>query len=73
MLEHLLAEATTRGYRQVSLETGTMDEYRPAREMYAKAGFTQCEPFGQYTDNPYSMCMTIRLDRPRFSAPTPSP
>jgi putative acetyltransferase len=63
MLGHLLAVAEERQYRRVSLETGTMDAYRAARAMYAEAGFTRCEPFGRYTDNPYSTCMTIRLDR----------
>jgi len=62
MLGHLLEVARERRYRQVSLETGTMDAYRAARAMYADAGFTVCEPFGQYTRNPYSTCMTIRLD-----------
>ena len=59
MVDHLLAVATERRYRRVSLETGTMDAYRAAREMYSSAGFERCAPFGEYTDNPYSMCMTI--------------
>jgi putative acetyltransferase len=63
MLEHLLSVAKERRYRRVSLETGSMDAFRPARAMYAEAGFTVCEPFGHYTNNPYSTCMTIRLDR----------
>jgi len=61
MLDHLLAIARARGYERVSLETGTMEVYAAARAMYAKAGFTGCEPFAEYTDNPYSTCMTIRL------------
>ena len=62
MLGHLLAVARERHYRQVSLETGTMAAFEAARAMYAGAGFTVCEPFGDYSDNPYSTCMTIRLD-----------
>jgi len=61
MLDHLLTVARERGYERVSLETGTMDAYAAARAMYTKAGFTQCAPFGKYTDNPYSTCMTVRL------------
>ena len=34
MVEHLLAVARGRGYRRVSLETGTMDEFAPARALY---------------------------------------
>jgi putative acetyltransferase len=61
MVDHLLAVATGRGYRRVSLETGTMDEFLPARTMYARAGFEVCPPFAQYTVNPYSVCMTLVL------------
>ena len=62
MVDHLLTVAADHGYRRVSLETGTMDAFAPARSLYAKAGFTHCAPFGQYTDNPYSVCMTIVID-----------
>ena len=62
MLAHLLREAGSRGYRRVSLETGTMDAFAPARALYHKAGFRPCPPFGQYTVNPYSICMTLALD-----------
>lgn len=62
MLAHLLREAGARGYRRVSLETGTMDAFAPARALYHKAGFRPCPPFGQYTVNPYSICMTLALD-----------
>jgi putative acetyltransferase len=61
MLAHLLREAGARGYRRVSLETGTMDAFAPARALYHKAGFRPCPPFGQYTVNPYSICMTLAL------------
>ena len=37
-----------------------MDVFAPARELYAAIGFTRCEPFGEYTENPYSVCMTLR-------------
>ena len=65
MVDHLLAVAADRKYRRVSLETGTMDAFAPARSLYAKVGFTPCQAFGQYTANPNSVCMTILLDRSR--------
>jgi putative acetyltransferase len=65
MLDHLLQVARQRKYLRVSLETGTMDAYAAARAMYAGAGFVQCEPFGAYTDNPYSTCMSMSLEPPR--------
>jgi putative acetyltransferase len=61
MLTHLLSVAAARGYHRVSLETGTMDAFAPARSLYTKVGFRPCEPFGEYTNNPYSTCMTIDL------------
>jgi len=64
MLTHLLRVAEARGYQRVSLETGTMDAFAAARALYRKAGFRPCPPFGPYTVNPYSVCMTLVLDRP---------
>ena len=61
MVDHLLAVAADRSYRRVSLETGTMDDFAPARSLYAKVGFHPCAPFGEYTVNPFSACMTIDL------------
>jgi putative acetyltransferase len=62
MLNHLLLVAAARGYERVSLETGTMTSFEPARRMYRSAGFQPCAPFGEYTVNPYSVCMTLVLD-----------
>jgi putative acetyltransferase len=64
MVEHLLEVARTRGYDRVSLETGTMDAFAPARDLYISMDFTRCAPFGDYTDNPHSVCMMLEL-RPR--------
>jgi putative acetyltransferase len=61
MLTHLLRVAEARGYQRVSLETGTMDAFAPARALYRKAGFRPCPPFGPYTVNPHSVCMTLTL------------
>ena len=61
VLAHLLRVARARGYQRVSLETGTMDAFGPARALYRKAGFRPCAPFGPYTVNPYSICMTMAL------------
>jgi putative acetyltransferase len=69
MLAHLLSVAAARGYRKVSLETGTMDAFTPARSLYAQVGFKPCEPFGKYTSNPYSTCMTIDLAAPPPASP----
>jgi putative acetyltransferase len=61
MLEHLLAEARRRDYRRVSLETGTMDAFAPARALYESAGFVACAPFGSYRRSPNSAYLTLAL------------
>ena len=61
ILQHLLNEAKTRGYTKVSLETGSRDAFQPARRLYETFGFTYCEPFDQYTDDPNSKFMTLNL------------
>jgi putative acetyltransferase len=61
LVEHILAEAKQRGYRQVSLETGSMEAFAPARALYSRFGFEECPPFGSYTLDPYSVFMTREL------------
>ena len=61
MLRHLIAEARRRGYRRVSLETGSMAYFEPARQLYARFGFKYCAPFNGYTDDPNSVFMTREL------------
>lgn len=61
MLAHIVDEARRRGYHRLSLETGSMAAFEPARRMYARFGFTACAPFGSYVDDPYSAFMTLVL------------
>jgi len=61
MLAHLLTVARERGYLRMSLETGTMSAFAAARTLYASAGFTPCEPFGDYTTSPSNTWMTLAL------------
>lgn len=61
MLGFLLAESRDRGYRTVSLETGSQDFFAPARRLYARHGFVVCPPFGDYRADPNSVFMTLRL------------
>lgn len=61
MVEHLLAVARAAGVTRVSLETGSMDAFRPARVLYAGAGFEPCGPFADYRESPHSAFMTLAL------------
>lgn len=62
MVLHLLEAARRAGYRRVSLETGTTEEYEAARALYAALGFRPGPAFGGYENTPYNTCMTIELD-----------
>lgn len=61
MLRHLLQVAADMGCKRVSLETGSMDAFAPARALYARFGFVVCPPFGDYRADPCSVCMTRML------------
>lgn len=61
MLQHILVEAQRRGYRRLSLETGSPAAFAPARELYARFGFLACGPFADYVEDPYSVFMTREL------------
>ena len=70
ILQGILAEAQARGYRSVLLETGTEDFFAPARRLYARHGFTECPPFGSYTEDPHSVFMALDADASgRFPVP----
>ncbi|MEP6598738.1 MAG: GNAT family N-acetyltransferase [Actinomycetota bacterium] len=64
MLDHLVGVARDRGFRRVSLETGSMPAFAPARSLYASAGFRPCGPFGDYAPSPNSKFMTLSLTGP---------
>lgn len=46
VLRHLIAVAKARGYQRLSLETGSMEYFEPARKLYASHGFNYTTPFG---------------------------
>lgn len=57
LLEHLMANAHTRGYRVLYLETGNHPAFAPARALYSSAGFEDCGPFADYCENGSSVFM----------------
>jgi putative acetyltransferase len=58
ILLHIISEAQRRGYRSLSLETGAMEYFHPAHNLYRKFGFRNCTPFGTYREDPNSVFMT---------------
>nr|WP_300999825.1 GNAT family N-acetyltransferase [Halomonas sp.] len=61
LLQHIIQEATGRGYSRLSLETGSMEYFQAARSLYASFGFTPCPPFGDYRPDPNSIFMTLEI------------
>jgi putative acetyltransferase len=61
MLRHILEEARRRGYERLSLETGSMAAFDPARRLYESHGFEYCGPFADYALDPHSVFMTLTL------------
>jgi putative acetyltransferase len=61
ILEHVLEVVASKDVRRVSLETGAMDAFAPARSLYASAGFVVCDAFGDYEPGPTSTFMTLVL------------
>jgi putative acetyltransferase len=68
LVDHLIAIARERGYRRVSLETGSGPAFATARRLYTSASFEPCEAFGDYVPSPNSAYMTLSLN----SASVPS-
>ncbi|APO44045.1 GNAT family N-acetyltransferase [Paenibacillus xylanexedens] len=58
ILAHIMEVAIDRGYKRISLETGSMDSFIPARKLYEDFGFEYCEPFADYVLDPNSTFMT---------------
>jgi putative acetyltransferase len=61
MLRHFIEEAERRAYTRLSLETGSMDAFAPARALYVSFGFTICGPFASYSPDPNTVFMTRTL------------
>ncbi|NNG41114.1 GNAT family N-acetyltransferase [Flexivirga sp. ID2601S] len=61
LLDHALSDARSREVTRVSLETGSADYFAPARALYRRRGFAECEPFASYTVDVHSTFMTLDL------------
>lgn len=61
VLAALMAEARAQGLTRLSLETGSSQEFAPARALYAAEGFVECPAFGDYKPDPLSVFMSRTL------------
>lgn len=61
IIAHIIEVARSRSYERLSLETGSMEALKPARNLYQSYGFTYCGPFGEYIEDQHSVFMTLGL------------
>jgi putative acetyltransferase len=61
VLDHIIAVARRRGYRRLSLETGSGAEFEPALSLYRKRGFKIGEPFGDYRPTVFNQFLHLEL------------
>lgn len=62
LLDHIIAEAHSRQYHRLSLETGTADEFRPAITLYEKYGFQKGRAFAAYSESPYNQFYHMNIE-----------
>ena len=58
MVAHIEDFARSSGSERMSLETGTNEAFKPARELYKSLGYNSCDAFGDYVLSEDNMCMT---------------
>ncbi len=61
LLEYIIQESVRRKYKRLSLQTGSMDGFIPAKKMYQRFGFIECEPFADYQLDVNSIFMSKLL------------
>jgi putative acetyltransferase len=61
VLHHIMAEARARGYRRLSLETGSTEPFAAALRLYESEGFIPWGPFANYEDTSFTRFFTRSL------------
>ena len=61
ILKHLLIKAKNLNLRKLSIETGSGEFFKPARELFQKIGFKKCPPFAHYKEDPNSCYMNLDI------------
>ncbi|MDC0569660.1 GNAT family N-acetyltransferase [Candidatus Pelagibacter sp.] len=61
VINHLIGEAKKLKIKKLSLETGAGKFFLPARKLFVKCGFKDCEPFSHYKENVNSAYMSLLI------------
>tara|TARA_B100001175_G_C19145170_1_gene465558 strand:- start:144 stop:611 length:468 start_codon:yes stop_codon:yes gene_type:complete len=62
VINHLINEAKKLKIKRLSIETGAGNFFIPARKLFEKTGFTECEPFAHYKEDVNSVYLTMIID-----------
>ena len=61
LLQHIIFASRSRGYKMLSLETGSHSAFGAAQSLYRSHGFSLSGPFGDYLPNEHSVFMQLQL------------
>ena len=61
LLQHIILISRNRGYKMLSLETGSHPAFGAAQSLYSSHGFSRSGPFGDYLSNEHSVFMQLQL------------
>ncbi len=63
VINHLIGEAKKLKIKRLSIETGTVKFFAPARKLFINSGFKPCPPFSHYKEDKNSLYLTKLLDK----------
>ena len=61
LLDHIIGQARLRGYRRLSLETGSGPAFEPALSLYRRRGFVDGAAFGDYERSTFNQFLHLDL------------
>ena len=61
VINHLINEAKKLNIKRISIETGAGDFFIPARKLFKRTGFSECEPFAHYKVDINSVYLTKKI------------
>ena len=62
VINHLINEAKKLKIKKLSIETGAGDFFLPARKLFKKCKFEECQPFAHYKEDVNSVYLTKIID-----------
>ncbi len=62
VINHLINEAKKLNIKKLSIETGAGDFFLPARKLFKKCKFEECQPFAHYKEDVNSVYFTKIID-----------